>query len=73
LLILAALGFVVVCRLSLLRQGGLLSSVVAPHCGGFSRHGAWALGVWASVGAARGLESACSVVTAHGIIGHKHF
>ena len=69
----AALGFVVVCGLSLLQQGGLLSNVVAPHCGGFSHCRARALGVRAAVGAARGLESACSVVTAHGIIGHKHF
>ena len=29
----------------------------ASHCGGFSCCGAWALGVWASVVAARGLSS----------------
>ena len=44
--------------LYLQRAGATLCcGVQASHCGGFSCCGAWALGAWVSVAAARGLSS----------------
>ena len=53
-----------------LRQAGatLHCSVRASHCSGFSCCGAQALGTWASVVVARGLENAGSVVVVHGLL-----
>ena len=46
---------------------GLLSSVRASHCGGFSYWGAGLWGATASVVVARGLQSAGSIVVAYGL------
>ena len=52
--------------LQLQRAGVTLRySARASHCGGFSCCGARALGAWASVVVARGLQSAGSVIVAH--------
>ena len=60
--------FVAACRLSLVAVSGatLHCRVRASHCSGFSCCGAWALGAWASVVVAHGLQSAGSVVVAPG-------
>ena len=49
--------FIAACGLSLVASGGYSCSAWASHCGGFSCCGAWTLGTWASVVAARGLSS----------------
>ena len=54
--------------LQLWRAGATLRcSAWASHCGGFSCCGAWALGTRAAVVVAPGLQSAGSVVVAHGL------
>ena len=63
--------FVAVHRLSLVAASGaatiLRCGVQSSRCGGFCCCGAWALGAWASVVVGRGLQSAGSVVVAHGL------
>ena len=61
------LVFVAAHGLSLAAASGgySLCGARASHCGGFSCCRARALGVWASVVVARGLQSAGSVVVAH--------
>ena len=62
LFIFGCVGSLLLCAgfLQLQRAGTTLRcGARASHCGGFSRCGAWALGVWASVVAAGGLS--CSV------------
>ena len=49
--------FLAACRLSLVAVSGGYSSLQASHCGGFSCCRAWALGTWASVVVAHGLNS----------------
>ena len=46
---------------------GLRCGARASHCGGFSCCGTQALGARASVAVARGVQSAGSVVVAHGL------
>ena len=63
--------FVAACGLSLVavREGYSSLQCTASHCGGFSCCGAQALGARASVVVACGLQSAGSVVVAHGLSG----
>ena len=66
-LFLAALGLLC-CAQAFSRCGerGLLCcGARASHCGGFSCCGAWALGTWVSVVAARGLSSCGSRALEH--------
>ena len=49
------------------RGATLNCGVRVSHCGGFSCSRAQALGMWASVVVARGLQSAGSVVVVHGL------